>query len=203
MAESPYRAMLGSLEGSARAGTMAFGRRRRARRRTILGRIGDYVMLVLLVSGLVYTIAHLPYSDIIGGARGIDGDSLKVDGKEIRLFGIDAPEARQTCLDGSGATWECGKLASRTLRHLIEKGEVTCRAHSEDAYGRAVARCSVADVELNAEMVRLGMAIVLVDGITQYAALEAEAREAKRGVWQGTFIEPSDWRALHPRESGS
>lgn len=178
---------------------MAWRRRRRARRRTIAGRLLDYVTLVLLVSGLLYAAAHLPGLDLAGGARAIDGDSLEVDGVEIRLFGIDAPEALQTCQDGAGAQWHCGREAARTLRRLIDTGAVACRAHEEDAYGRAVARCAAGDMDLGAEMVRLGMAVVLIEGITQYATQVAEARAARRGLWQGSFVEPADWRAAQPR----
>jgi endonuclease YncB( thermonuclease family) len=177
---------------------MAWRRRRRARR-TIAGRLLDYVTLVLLVSALLYVAAQLPGLDLAGGARAIDGDSLKVDGVEIRLFGVDAPEALQTCQDGAGAQWSCGRDAARTLRRLIGMGEVACRAHEEDAYGRAVARCQAGDVDLGAEMVRLGMAVVLIEGITQYAPQLAEARAARRGLWQGSFVEPADWRAGQPR----
>ena len=37
--------------------------------------------------------------DITGKVRVIDGDTLKVDGKRVRFFGIDARELRQTCWD--------------------------------------------------------------------------------------------------------
>ena len=34
---------------------------------------------------------------VAGTATIIDGDTIRVDGQAIRLFGIDAPEANQTC----------------------------------------------------------------------------------------------------------
>ena len=34
---------------------------------------------------------------ILGDAKVIDGDTIKIDKKKIRLFGIDAPEKEQIC----------------------------------------------------------------------------------------------------------
>ena len=34
--------------------------------------------------------------------RVIDGDTLRVDGVDMRLWGIDAPERRQTCRNEGG-----------------------------------------------------------------------------------------------------
>ena len=49
-------------------------------------------------------------------------------------------------------------------------------------------------------MVRRGLAIVYRKYLPdpkmriQYLAVEDEAREARRGIWAGKFIEPSKWR---------
>ena len=50
------------------------------------------------------------------------------------------------------------------------------------------------------EMVRRGLVIVYrkylpdPDMRAEYLAVEKEAREARRGIWAGKFIEPSKWR---------
>jgi endonuclease YncB( thermonuclease family) len=52
-------------------------------------------------------------------------------------------------------------------------------------------------------MVREGLAVNFgsrADGPYEDAEIEAEA--ARRGLWQGTFEQPSVWREAHPR-SGS
>ena len=33
----------------------------------------------------------------------------------------------------------------------------------------------------------------------RYAAAEREARDAKRGLWRGTFEQPAAWRKQYPR----
>jgi len=40
-------------------------------------------------------------ADIIGSARVIDGDTMAIGKIRIRLYGIDAPEAKQSCLSPS------------------------------------------------------------------------------------------------------
>jgi endonuclease YncB( thermonuclease family) len=44
-----------------------------------------------------------------GRAEIVDGDTLRIDGRTVRLQGIDAPETRQTCTDRSGQEWPCGR----------------------------------------------------------------------------------------------
>jgi len=39
---------------------------------------------------------------VSGAARVVDGDTLVIGTQRIRLFGIDAPESRQTCRASSG-----------------------------------------------------------------------------------------------------
>lgn len=46
-----------------------------------------------------------------GSAKAVDGDTLEVAGKRVRLSGIDAPESDQTC-QKDGASWACGHAAT-------------------------------------------------------------------------------------------
>ena len=45
---------------------------------------------------------------IVGRARVVDGDTLDVAGHRVRLFGIDAPESRQTCRDDPADVFAAG-----------------------------------------------------------------------------------------------
>jgi endonuclease YncB( thermonuclease family) len=135
------------------------------------------------------------------GLQVIDGDSLKVDGENIRLTGIDAPELHQTCHDGQEREWPCGKAAKARLAELVSKGQVTCAAHRRDIFGRTLAVCSVGDIpDLGEVLVREGFAVSYArkpgDG---YVAAEIQSRLSRRGLWQGEFENPWDWRRRHPR----
>jgi endonuclease YncB( thermonuclease family) len=42
-------------------------------------------------------IAVSAHADVAGPARVIDGDTIVINGEHVRLQGVDAPEADQTC----------------------------------------------------------------------------------------------------------
>ncbi len=44
---------------------------------------------------------------LIGRASVIDGDTIEIHGRRIRLYGIDAPESGQSC-EANGGTYRCG-----------------------------------------------------------------------------------------------
>ncbi len=83
-----------------------------------------------------------------------DGDTLKLRGTTYRIWGIDAPEAKQTCPDG----WPAGRLATTHLQSLIAGRSVTWQAKDRDRYGRTVAVCFAGGVDLGERMVRDGYA---------------------------------------------
>ena len=53
---------------------------------------------------LMLTLPAMSAESISGPAVVIDGDTIEVHGSQIRLYGIDAPEAAQTCENASGRT---------------------------------------------------------------------------------------------------
>ena len=130
-----------------------------------------------------------------GGIHIIDGDSLRMGGREIRLAGIDAPEYRQTCSGPDGAEWPCGKEAREARVALTRHGPLDCTKAAEDRYGRALARCRTRAGDLASALARQGWALGARDPrFSEPAAEMAEARRAKRGIWRGRHQHPADWR---------
>jgi endonuclease YncB( thermonuclease family) len=130
-----------------------------------------------------------------------DGDTLALNGQTFRLYGIDAPEYRQMCKDASGKDWPCGKAARSQLEAFVLSGSITCTPQAQDRYGRAVAKCTSATVpDLSHAMAHAGLAIS-PDGRGEgpYADAEKMARDAKRGIWQGSFMMPDEYRSKNPR----
>jgi endonuclease YncB( thermonuclease family) len=124
-----------------------------------------------------------------GGFNVIDGDSLSRGDGRFRLVGIDAPEYRQQC-DRGGVPWPCGHEARTLLVKLLQVGSVECRGDERDRCERLLVTCEVNGIDINAEMVRRGMAV----SFGSYRGEEAAARSAKAGMWAGNFERPQDYR---------
>ncbi len=122
-----------------------------------------------------------------------DGDTITVltkgKGERIRLHGIDCPEKRQAF----------GKRAKQFTSRLVYGKTVTVRDLGQDRYGRTVGEVLLPDGRvLNHELVRAGFAW----WYRRYAPedetlkqLEAEAGDAKRGLWADAEpVPPWEWR---------
>lgn len=139
------------------------------------------------------TAASLP-DHISGIAHVIDGDTISIGDARIRLEGIDAPEASQTCGRRWFGTWPCGQAAADELARMLDGHQVRCDTRGVDKYDRMLGVCFVDAKDVNAEMVRRGLAWAFVKYSTTYVAIEAEARAQKIGIWQGEAQPAWDYR---------
>ncbi len=140
---------------------------------------------------------------ISGLATVVDGDTIAIDGVRIRLEGIDAPEASQSCERADGTAWACGHAATRELIRIVANQAVDCEDLGPDKYGRTLGVCFVGGQDINAEMVRRGLAWAFVKYSPRYVAVEAQARAGKAGIWQGAAVPAWDfrvgrWQAAEP-----
>ncbi len=149
-------------------------------------------LLVALALALAFP-AVAAETEIAGRARVIDGDTLRIGARTIRLHGIDAPESRQLCFI-DGKRWQCGKDAANILADKIGRRPVTCEDLGQDRYKRIVARCTVAGENINAWMVSQGLALAYRRYSLDYVDEEAAAKAAPRGIWAGEFVKRWEWR---------
>src|SRR5262245_20440568 len=86
------------------------------------------------------------------------------------------------------------------LAELVSKGDVACTSHGKDRYGRTLAVCSAGNIpDVGEVLVREGYAVNFALSSSGYPAAERDAQSARRGLWQGEFDRPQDWRRRHPR----
>ena len=119
-------------------------------------------------------------------ARLADGDSFDIlwldtdESDEVRLFGINAPEA-DACF---------GDVARGLLELETSGKELLIESIERDEFGRVIANAWVDGVFINLRMAELGAALALTDG-SQYAELINEAQDAAQvsqsGLWDPSF----------------
>jgi micrococcal nuclease len=124
-----------------------------------------------------------------------DGDSIWVRGGgapvEVRLQGIDAPEICQAF----------GKEARDALAARVLRRQVAVNSRARDTYQRVLGRVSAGGQDLGLWMVSRGYAWSYRyrrDG-GPYAAAEAQARQARLGLWSLSPqpLEPRVFRKRH------
>ncbi len=130
------------------------------------------------------------FKHISGRATVVDGDTLKIRGRRLRLDGIDAPELRQTCQYWWFLKWRAGVRAKTHLQSLIANRVVRCTYRKFGKHGRPLVTCHVGGgdnrraVNLNWAMVQDGMAWAFVKYSRRYQVPESMAHVKKRGVWK-------------------
>lgn len=130
---------------------------------------------------------------VTGAPTVIDGETLEVAGRRFRLFGIDAPDLRQTCVI-RGRAYNCGRVSRTALMDLVAGVKVTCRPRKSAPGHDTLAICRAGGYDLSAGMVHTGWAMAFPRIGTDYARIERKAAKAKRGLWRGAFVAPWDWK---------
>lgn len=140
-----------------------------------------------------------------GRASVIDGDTVEIAGQRVRFNGIDAPESRQHCDDAKGFDYPCGRRAAQALdKFLAASRPLNCSFVDRDRYGRLVGNCDRADGRsVQRWLVEQGHALDwprYSNGA--FAAEQVSAKTEHRGVWQGRFDQPWDWRGANAEKVG-
>ena len=153
----------------------------------------------LIIFFLSLTLGINISADITGEAEVTDGDTIIIHDIRIRFTGSDAPESyffgkTQTCLDGKDREWECGNAATQKLKDLINNQTVRCTDEGQDRYGRTLGICYVGAMDLQAEMVKSGMAVAYLRYSDRYEKEQNYAKKVKAGMWAGEFKQPEVWR---------
>lgn len=114
-----------------------------------------------------------------------DGDTLKLsNGKTFRLYGINSPEVKEPYFEEAKAF----------TQNLVLNKEVSFEQeenYKEDKFGRMLGYVIVSGVNLNIELIRNGLARVVlyekrakIKYQEELLTAEKEAREKRVGVWK-------------------
>ncbi len=131
-----------------------------------------------------------------------DGNTIRIGETVFSLYGIDAPEFDQMCVDDHAEPWACGVAARDELAALIGGKPLRCDDKGADplARGRRLAQCVVEGdaVSLNRQMAQRGFALAADPKSdpkgNPFKADIAAAREKRLGLWKGCFVAPADFR---------
>ena len=170
-----------------------------------LNKIKPFLVISICVLVLSLTNINVQSQEvklISGIAKVVDGDTIKIENKKIRLFGIDAPEKKQKCRKPRltilfltfNKDYPCGEISTLKLKQKINDKFVTCKSTNLDRYKRFIAECFKNKTNINKWMVRNGYAVAYKKYSKKYSASENIARKDKLGLWIGTFQMPWEWR---------
>lgn len=124
-----------------------------------------------MLAGLLLSASPVAAADI----QIIDAGTFVVNGRTVRLWGVEAPDARQTCVTTTGRSWPCGAHARDQLRSLVQEDEIVCQPKAP-----GLELCRIAGFDIGALLVKEGLAKARGD----YEEIEARARSAHVGLWE-------------------
>ena len=165
---------------------------------------------LFLVTNICLIFFLLSYNDvkseevkiISGIAKVTDGDTIRIEEKKIRFFGIDAPEKKQQCKKpwltisfiSFNKNYPCGQISTDKLKKKINNKLLICKWSNKDRYKRYIAECFKDKTNVNAWMVRNGYAVAYRKYSKKFVSQEIFAKKEKLGLWSGTFMMPWDYR---------
>ena len=165
-------------------------------------------IILIIICSIVFI---LTYNDvrseeikkIFGNAQIIDGDTIKINSKKIRLHGIDAPEFQQMCKKTYltiifftfTKDYPCGKISTENLKKKINNKVITCKILDIDRYKRLIGECYKRNLNLNSWLVSNGHAVAYRKYSKKYVSYEINAKNEKLGIWQGKFEMPWEYRS--------
>ena len=114
----------------------------------------------------------------------LEAGLLPTDTVMIKLEGIDAREADETCKKESGASWPCGAKARAALIRFIRSRAVTCTLPQGGETKDFAARCSVVGQDLSTWLVRQGWATPQKGAEPELDKALDAAKTERLGLWQ-------------------
>ncbi|CAB49969.1 thermonuclease family protein [Pyrococcus abyssi] len=169
----------------------------------LFGRAGRFVSSIILIA-LILGCLSQPKELHGKVVKVVDGDTVYVklsngETVKVRLIGIDAPELEEDLMrpgeypgiHNLSCLVKYGYIAKEFLKNYTLGKDVTLIFDSiqgrKDKYGRLLAYLYINGTDVNAELVKMGLARVFYekkfDKIKEYSELEDEARKRRQNLW--------------------
>ena len=165
------------------------------------------LIILIIISSIFFILTHNDVrseniNKISGFAKVVDGDTIKINSRKIRLYGIDAPEKKQKCKKtyltisfmSFTKDYMCGEVSTQKLIKKINNQKLNCNILDVDKYKRLIGECFKRNINLNSWMVSNGYAVAYRKYSKKYVSDEINAKNNKLGIWQGKFEMPWDYR---------
>lgn len=123
----------------------------------------------------------------------VDGETLRLGDRTLRLKGLDAPDRGEACRNAGGIAVDCAAASAEALSRLLNGRSITCQIEGRDSFGRGLGRCAAGGIDVNLELVSTGFAIAAPGSRGALVSAETEARQAGRGLWSTGA--PEAWRS--------
>ncbi len=113
----------------------------------------------------------------------------------LKLYGIDAPDVNQPCVNKRNEHYACGRMAKKKLEKLLLNKNVMCQLIQPIGANYYAATCKIQGYDIGATMVSVGWAVADRKVSAVYIPYEQQAHQANQGLWSGKFVAPWDFRA--------
>lgn len=132
-----------------------------------------------------------------GRVQIVDGETVRLRGQRLRIWGVDAFESAQTCKARDATIIPCGTLATQQLATIIGDKPISCIQKDTDRYKRPVVQCNDASGnDIGRQMILSGWALVIKSPrILDYVPDQNRARIKRVGVHDlAEYEHPADFR---------
>ncbi len=135
-----------------------------------------------------------------GDAKVIDGRTVEINGQQVVMQEMDAPDLDQICFTKKEHyKFRCGVVAAEKLAKLIAHNPLSCEGTKTDDKGRLMATCWVGDppqrIDINQQAVLSGWAVYDPAQSDRYKRVQGVARTLRLGLWRAKFVMPWEWRS--------
>ena len=142
------------------------------------------------------TFKYSGYPKITGTIDVINANLFYINGRYVRLYGVDAPDNDQICSDAKGSSYNCGSEASSWVRGWIDDNYIDCYILKVVPKSSDIGVCMWGQYDIGESIVAAGWGIANTNETRMYVQSEIKAQNNYSGLWQGSFYTPEDWRKI-------